>query len=134
MLLEVSLLQINRGAPLLSDVVAFMEEGSIQNMDEIPDDVKEVFKVAYDISPEAHVRMQAAFQKNVDLAVSKTINMPADATVEDVEHVYLHAWKSGCKGITIYRDSSRSEQVLHVGKTAKTKIVEEDKIETLGQE
>ena len=108
-----------------------MEEGSIQHMDEIPDDVKDVFRVSYDMSPEAHVNMQAAFQKNVDLAVSKTINMPAEATVEDVEAVYLQAWKMGCKGITIYRDSSRQEQVLHVGKKAKTKIVEEDKVKIL---
>ncbi|MBN1170246.1 adenosylcobalamin-dependent ribonucleoside-diphosphate reductase [Candidatus Micrarchaeota archaeon] len=110
-----------------------MEEGSIQKMQEIPQDVKEVFRVAYDISPQSHVLMQAAFQKNVDLAVSKTINMPADASVEDVESVYLLAWKTGCKGITIYRDSSRSEQVLHVGKKAKTKGVEEDKIVMLNK-
>ncbi|VVC02460.1 Vitamin B12-dependent ribonucleoside-diphosphate reductase [Candidatus Bilamarchaeum dharawalense] len=104
-----------------------MEEGTIAHIDEVPDDVKNVFRVSHDISPESHVLMQSAFQKNVGLAVSKTINMPANATVEDVENVYLLAWKSGCKGITIYRDSSRSEQVLHVGKTVKTKGVEEDK-------
>jgi ribonucleoside-diphosphate reductase alpha chain len=104
-----------------------MEEGTIAHMDEIPEDVKNVFRVSHDLSPDAHVLMQAAFQKNVDLAVSKTINMPATATVEDVENVYLLAWKNKCKGITIYRDSSRSEQVLHVGKTVKTKGVEEDK-------
>ncbi len=103
-----------------------MDEGSIQNMEDVPQDIKEVFHVAYDISPEAHVLMQAAFQKNVDLAVSKTINMPANSTVEDVENVYLLAWKTGCKGITIYRDSSRHEQVLHVGKSVKTKGVIED--------
>lgn len=105
-----------------------MEEGTIQTMEEIPEDVKRVFRVAYDITPESHVLMQAAFQKNVELAVSKTINMPAGSTVEDVENVYLLAWKTGCKGITIYRDSSRTEQVLHVGKKAKTKTVEEDKV------
>jgi len=110
-----------------------MEEGTIQHVDEIPQDVKNVFRVAHDIAPDAHVKMQAAFQKHVELAVSKTINMPADATVEDVEKVYLMAWKMGCKGITIYRDSSRSEQVLHVGKTAKTKSVEEDKIVRMEQ-
>ncbi|HSB47488.1 MAG TPA: adenosylcobalamin-dependent ribonucleoside-diphosphate reductase [Candidatus Bilamarchaeum sp.] len=108
-----------------------MDEGSIAHMDEIPEDVKSVFHVAHDMGPEAHVLMQAAFQKNVDLAVSKTINMPAGATVEDVENVYLLAWKTGCKGITIYRDSSRHEQVLHVGKTVKTKGVEEDKVAML---
>ncbi len=105
-----------------------MDEGSIQTIDEIPSDVKEVFHVAYDIPADAHVLMQAAFQKHVDLAVSKTINMPANATVEDVEKVYMQAWKTGCKGITVYRDNSRSEQVLHVGKTVKTKGVEEDKV------
>ncbi|MBD3210810.1 adenosylcobalamin-dependent ribonucleoside-diphosphate reductase [Candidatus Micrarchaeota archaeon] len=110
-----------------------MDEGSIMEMDEIPDDVKEVFQVAYDVSPEAHVRMQAAFQEYVDLAVSKTINMPAGSTVEDVENIYMQAWKSGCKGITIYRDSSRHEQVLHVGKKAKTKGVEEDRVVMLNK-
>jgi len=108
-----------------------MESGTIQDMDEIPDDVKGVFRISHDIPPEAHVLMQAAFQKNTDLAVSKTINLPADATVEDVENVYLLAWKNGCKGITIYRDASRNEQVLHVGKTVKTKAVEEDKFQVL---
>ncbi len=110
-----------------------MEEGTIQDMDEIPDDIKDVFRVAFDLKPEAHVLMQAAFQKNVELAVSKTINMPADSTVEDVENVYILAWKSGCKGITIYRDTSRSEQVLHVGKKVKTKAVEEDAVVMLNQ-
>ncbi len=105
-----------------------MEEGSIAHIEGMPEDVKNVFHVSHDMPPEAHVLMQAAFQKNVDLAVSKTINMPAEATVEDVENVYTLAWKTGCKGITIYRDSSRQEQVLHVGKTVKTKGVEEDKL------
>ncbi len=111
-----------------------MEEGTIQTMDEIPDDIKAVFRISHDLAPEAHVMMQAAFQKNVELAVSKTINMPAKSTVEDVENVYLLAWKTGCKGVTIYRDSSRTEQVLHVGKTAKTKGVEEDKIVMINQD
>jgi ribonucleoside-diphosphate reductase alpha chain len=105
-----------------------MDAGTIQEMEGLSDDLKKVFRVSYDISPESHVKMQAAFQKNVELAVSKTINMPADATVEDVERVYMLAWKTGCKGITIYRDSSRGEQVLHVGKKARTKAVEEDKV------
>jgi len=110
-----------------------MDEGSIQHMEEIPEDVKKVFRVAHDLSPESHVTMQAAFQKGVELAVSKTINMPADASVEDVENIYLLAWQKGCKGITIYRDNSRQEQVLHVGNTVKTKGVEEDKVVMLQQ-
>ena len=108
-----------------------MDEGSIQKMADVPDDLKYVFRVAYDLSPDSHVLMQAAFQKNVELAVSKTINMPANSTVEDVENVYLLAWKTGCKGITIYRDSSRHEQVLHVGKEVKTKGVVEDTYKVL---
>jgi ribonucleoside-diphosphate reductase alpha chain len=108
-----------------------MDAGSVQHIEGIPEDIKTVFRVSHDMAPDAHVLMQAAYQKNVDLAVSKTINMPAEATVEDVESVYLLAWKTGCKGITIYRDSSRHEQVLHVGKTVKTKGVEEDKLKIL---
>ncbi|MGV8085593.1 MAG: adenosylcobalamin-dependent ribonucleoside-diphosphate reductase [Candidatus Bilamarchaeum sp.] len=108
-----------------------MEHGTIQGIEEIPADIKAVFRVAFDISAESHVLMQAAFQKNVDLAVSKTINMPNNASVEDVEHVYLLAWKTGCKGITVYRDGSRHEQVLHVGNVAKTKGIEEDKTKHL---
>ncbi|MBU0527812.1 adenosylcobalamin-dependent ribonucleoside-diphosphate reductase [Candidatus Micrarchaeota archaeon] len=110
-----------------------MEEGTIQTMDEIPEDIKAVFRISHDLSPESHVLMQAAFQKNVELAVSKTINMPANSSVEDVENVYLLAWKTGCKGVTIYRDSSRNEQVLHIGQKVKTKGVEEDKIVMINQ-
>lgn len=89
-----------------------IESGSIAGMEEIPKEVREIFRVAYDVSPEAHVRMQAAFQKYTDLAVSKTINMPPEATVEDVQNAYILAWKTGCKGITVYRDGSRGEGVL----------------------
>lgn len=92
------------------------KNGSLQDIPEIPEKIKKVFVVAYDIAPEWHVKMQATIQKHVDASVSKTINFPSSATVEEVEKAYIMAWKLGCKGITIYRDQSKSGQVLSAGK------------------
>jgi len=94
------------------------ETGSVQGS-EVPSSVKNVFRTALDISPEWHVRIQAAFQKNIDNAVSKTINLPQDASLEDVRHSYLLAWRLRCKGITVYRYGSKSQQVLTIGSLEK---------------
>jgi len=88
------------------------KKGSIQGMHSIPEDIRNVFVVSYDINPEYHVKIQAAFQKHVDNAVSKTVTLPDIASVEDVKNTYLLAYKLGCKGISIYRFGSRSDQVL----------------------
>jgi len=100
------------------EILAKVEEshGSIQNLKEIPDDLKRIFVVASDIQPADHVRMQAAFQKYTDNGISKTINFPNQATVEDVRQAYWLTYELGCGMITIYRDGSRIKQVLETKK------------------
>jgi len=106
----------------LMDEIA--QKGSISGIEKIPARIREVFVTSMDITAEKHVEMLAAFQKYTDNAVSKTINLPSSASVDDVMKVYLLAAELKCKGITVYRDKSRGEQVLNVGKSANQRISE----------
>jgi len=93
------------------------ESGSVQTVQEVPEKIRQLFVTAHDIDPVWHVRMQAAFQQHVDSAVSKTVNLRRDATPEEIAKIYLLAHELGCKGITVFRDGSREDQVLKPGKS-----------------
>ncbi len=111
----------NRGLyneDLLAEVA---RTGSVGHIADFPEDLKKIYVTAHEISPIWHLKMQAAFQKYTDNAVSKTVNFPKDATPEDVEEVYMLAYKLNCKGVTIYRDMSRAVQVLNLDVSTKKK-------------
>jgi ribonucleoside-diphosphate reductase alpha chain len=92
------------------------EKGTLADIEEIPEEIRKVFVCSHDISPEWHVKMQAAFQKNCDSSISKTINLPHAATSEDVEKIYIMAWELKCKGVTVYRDGCRENQPMALSK------------------
>ena len=106
---------------LMKEIAA---KGTLKDIRGIPEDVKRVFVTALDISPEWHVKMQAAFQDHTDNAVSKTVNFPSEATPKEVEDVYVLAYELGCKGVTVYRYGSREDQVLSVGSDKEKKAEE----------
>lgn len=107
-------MMIERGLYTEDLIKKIIQSGSIQDMKEVPKDVRNMFVTALDIGPEWHVRIQAAFQKHTDNAVSKTINFSNWATPNDVERAFMLSWKLGCKGITVYRYGSRSKQILNI--------------------
>ncbi|NVM27613.1 MAG: adenosylcobalamin-dependent ribonucleoside-diphosphate reductase [Candidatus Helarchaeota archaeon] len=92
------------------------KQGNISNISEIPKEIREIFVTALEVTPEAHVKVQAVFQKHVDNAVSKTVNLPRSATPKDIEIIFKLAYDLGCKGITVYRYGSKKHQVLSIGK------------------
>lgn len=126
-IMDQSMLEVN---PILREVLTergfsedifrkILEKGSIGKVEEIPEDIRNAFISAPEVSPKDHVLMQAAFQKHTDNAVSKTVNLPNSATEDDVREVYMLAYQTGCKGVTVYRDGSRDSQVLTTGATKK---------------
>jgi len=100
-------------------ITEIARKGSLQNIKGVPEDIKRIFVTAFDIKPAEHLHIQAAFQKYTDNAVSKTMNMPSDATVENIKNVYMLAYKLKCKGITVYRYGCRDGQVLSFGYSEK---------------
>ena len=110
---EAALVKAGSHSPKLMDAVA--EKGSVSSFEYLPEDIRNVFVTAMDIEPEWHLRMQAAFQKYTDNAVSKTVNLPNSATVDDIRRIYWMAYERGCKGVTVYRDGCKANQVLCTG-------------------
>ncbi len=104
--------------------------GTLHDLEEIPQDIRNTFVIAHDITPVWHVKMQAAFQKYVDNAVSKTVNFPKHAAIDEVRDVYMLSYKLGCKGVTVYRDGSRDEQVLNIGSVNKSQPVQTSQKQT----
>tara|TARA_Y100000310_G_scaffold249563_1_gene255633 strand:+ start:447 stop:2426 length:1980 start_codon:yes stop_codon:yes gene_type:complete len=103
-----------RGSYSKDLILKVAKKGTLRGLD-VPKEIKKLFVTALDMKPEWHVKMQAGFQKHVDNSVSKTVNLPKNATVEDIKKVYLQAYRSKCKGITVYRYGSRKKQVLYLG-------------------
>ncbi|MFH0946085.1 MAG: adenosylcobalamin-dependent ribonucleoside-diphosphate reductase, partial [Planctomycetota bacterium] len=101
------------------------ENGTVRELEELPKETRSVFCSARDVAPNAHVRMQAAWQEFADAAVSKTINFPHEATPDEVREAYLLAYETGCKGLTVYRDGSRQGQPMALNKSAKARAAEE---------
>ena len=124
-----------RDADIYSDelIQKVTNKASIQDVEEIPEELRKVFVTAFDITPEWHIKMQAAFQKYTNNAVSKTVNFPNDATVADVEKVYMMAFDTDCKGATVYRDGSREGQILNVSSSKKEENTPEEPQKSKGK-